>query len=96
MRDWLGTLEMYHAVLADTISRALQVEVAKFPLGVSYPSKPYLETLTQQHNAERAALGLAPATDMSDFDVNDPGEWASLTFVVANDLEQIRLAAGVI
>ena len=94
--DWIGQLDLIHANLAEVISRAQQVEVKKLPLGASRIDSYWLKALTEQHTAERLALGLAPASDFTDFDVNDPGEFASLTFVVASDLEQIRLAAGVV
>lgn len=93
--DAAGTLDLYHAVLADAIARLTQTPVRKYPLGNGRGEKEWLTALTRQHADEAQALGLPGPPDFTDFSLGDPSEWASFWFIVANDLQRIRIAAGV-
>lgn len=92
--DFAGILELYHQALCETISRNFAVAVVKYPLGSGRGEPEWLDALTKQHAAESNAMGLAGPPSFSEFDLKDGAEWASFTFLVANDLERLRRAAG--
>lgn len=66
----------------------------KYPLGNGRGEPQWLDALTKQHADEARALGLIAPPDFSDFNLRDPSEWASFTFLLANDLQRLRSAAG--
>ena len=93
--DLAGILEIYHGVLAETISRTTTVEVKRYPLGTGIGTPDWLDALTKQHASERFALGLIAPASFSDFNLKDASEFASFVFILSQDLDQIRIAAGV-
>jgi hypothetical protein len=92
--DLQGIVDLYHAALAETIARKTGVAVVKYPLGSGIGSPAYLDALTKQHAAEANALGLVGPPSFSEFNLRDPSEFASFTFLLGNDLERLRIAAG--
>ena len=96
LADYIGTLTMIHQDLAETISRQTASAVKLYPLGTAYGDSPWLFALEQQHADEARALGIAPPPSFADFELSNEAEWASFTFLVSQDLERIRLAAGVV
>ena len=92
--DYAGILAFYHQALAEQIQRTTGVAVRLFPLGNGRGEPTWLDALTRQHRDEAVALGIAAPPDFTEFDVSDPAEFASLTWTVAQDLERLRLAAG--
>ena len=94
--DLAGQLELYHRVLAETISRTTQQAVKMYPLGAGRGEPAWLDALTKQSADERRVLGLAPPPDYSVFDLRDPSEWASFCFILSGDLQAVRIAAGVV
>jgi hypothetical protein len=93
--DLVGTVYLYHAALAQTIARTTGVAVTLYPLGDGKIGDPfYLDALTKQHASEANALGLIGPPSFSEFDLRDPSEFASFTFLLGNDLERLRKAAG--
>lgn len=93
-RDLAGTLELYHRALAETIARTTGVAVRAYPLGNGLGEQDWLDALTRQHADEAAALGIAGPPSFGDFSLRDPSEWASFTFLLSNDLQRLRIAAG--
>ena len=93
--DLGGILELFHSALAETIARTTAVAVKKYPLGDPRGgSRDWLDALTKQHQSEASALGLIGPPDFTDFNLRDPSEFASFTFLLANDLQRLRIAAG--
>jgi len=90
----VGVLDLYHAALAETISRTTGVAVKKYPLGNGRGEPDWLDALTKQHADEAAALGLIGPPSFGDFNLKDASEFASFTFLLANDLQRLRIAAG--
>lgn len=85
-----------HAQLAPVISERTGVGVRRYPLGSGGGSPDWLEAITRQHADERSALGLIAPVDYTEFRIKDAAEWASFVFLLANDLQQIRVAAGLV
>lgn len=92
--DLAGTIDLYHQALCETISRNFGVPVVKYPLGSGRGEPEWLDALTKQHAAEANAMSLAGPPSFSEFDLKDPAEFASFTFLLANDLERLRRVAG--
>ncbi len=95
-RDMCGVVDMYHQVLTDTISRTLRVAVLRLPLGDGDGGPAWLDALTRQHVAECQALAIDLPTPFTEYNLADAAEFASFTFQLANDLQRIRIAAGVV
>ena len=95
-RDLAGILAIGHQNIAEAASRISQEAVPLYPLGDGRPGdKNWLFALQQQMNAECKALIITQPTDLSDFNLNDESEFYSFTFLLGNEMERIRLAAGV-
>jgi hypothetical protein len=93
--DMVGILALYHAALAQTIARNTGTGVKLLPIGnANGGDAAWLDALTKQTQSETDALGIAGPGSYSEFDLRDPSEFASFTFIVAEDLERIRKAAG--
>src|SRR5258707_13170974 len=92
--DFAGILDLYHQALCEPISRNFAVAVVKYPLGSGRGENEWLDALTKQHAAEANAMGLAGPPSFSEFDLKDPSEFASFTFLVANYLHPLRRAPG--
>lgn len=95
-KDLTGQLDLYHAVLAQTISETFGISVIKLPLGDGRADAAWLDALTRQFASECQALALDGPASYSEFDLKDPGEFASFTFQLSNDLQRVRVAAGVL
>lgn len=96
LADLAGIVTIMHQTFAETIARNTGRAVKNLPLGSGYPGREWLDALTKQSASERLALGMAPPTDFTEFDVHDPAEWASFVFLLGNDLEEIRATVGVV
>lgn len=94
--DWAGTLAFVHQALAAAIQRQTGVAVRLVPLGNGRGEYEWLDALTHQHRDEARALGIAAPPDFTEFSVRDPAEFASLTWTVSEDLERLRLGAGLV
>ena len=93
----MGSVYLYHAALAETIARTTGVSVKLLAIGDGKIGDPlYLDALTKQHASEAAALGLIGPPSFSDFQLTDPSEFASFTFSLAQDLQRLRVASGLI
>src|SRR5947209_4020447 len=87
--DLAGILELYHAALAASIARTTGGAVRKYPLGNGRGDPDWLDALTKQHAAEADALGLIGPPSFGDFNLRHAGEFASFTFLLANDLQRL-------
>lgn len=94
--DLAGMLAIMHQQIAETVSALTQVAVRLYPLGNGRGEKPWLQSLTQQMQAECSALAIQQPPDFSDFDLHDEAEFYSWTFLLGNETDRIRQAAGII
>lgn len=94
--DLSGILFFQHQAIAETISRTLGVAVRLMPLGgADITSESFLFALQAQFADECRALFITPPADMQSFDLDDEAEFASWTFLVAEELSRVKSAAGV-
>lgn len=95
-RDLAGILAINHQAIAEAIERQTQEPVTVYPLGDGRPGdKSWTFALQQALNAECRALAIAQPSDLSDFNLNDEAEFYSFTFLLGNEMERIRIAAGI-
>lgn len=92
-RDMMGLLTIAHQDFAETITRNTGNGVPVYPFA-SAKDTDLLFALQQQLVAECRALFIAQPTDLSDFNLREESEFYSFTFLLGNEMERIRIAAG--
>ena len=95
-QDLVGQVVLMHAALIPAIIAQTGVMVRRYPIDAGAQQADLLQTIQQQHNSECLALGIEPPPDIQSFDLKDPTEWASFTFILANDLARIKASAGIV
>jgi hypothetical protein len=94
-KDLAGILAVAHQNLAEAITRLSGQAVPMYPLGDGTPTDPnWRFALQQQMNGECQALIITQPTNLEDFDLSDEAEFYSFTFLLGNEMERIRIAAG--
>ena len=93
-RDLTGTLEMMHRAIAQSAFGLTGTAYRVLPLGDGRGEASWLQALQQQHEAAALALGLQAPADLSSYDLTEPEQWASFTWILAQDLRRLRDAAG--
>jgi hypothetical protein len=94
--DMIGTISTIHDGLIEAVSNLTQTSPAKYVLDANSPMDETLETIQSQSQALSRALGIDDPPDLQTFNLRDQSEWVSWTFVVAQDLNRIKIAAGVV
>jgi hypothetical protein len=98
-RDLCGLLAINLQDIAEVVERTTaavdQEAIAIYPLGDGTPGdRNWLFALQQQLNALCRGLLIEQPTDLSDFNLRDESEFYSFTFLLGNELERIKIAAG--
>jgi len=91
--DFLGTHALFH--------RALDVRVRQLG-GVAYPSLPlgdgggdsWMLALQQAHDGAASSLLIPASPDLASYDLSDPDQFATWTYLLALDDVRLRPAAG--
>ena len=92
--DFLGTLELYHHALALAIHQTTGRSVRVLPLGTG-GDRNWLEALQAQYEEEAAALGIAAPVDLRSYSLDRREDFNSWTFLLAQETNRLRAAAGV-
>lgn len=92
-RDFVGTHYLWHRALADQIFIVTGSTVVLLPIGDGGGSE-WLLAVQRQYESECAALGLAAPPDLSSYDLSDPNDFASWTFLLSQQATILRTASG--
>jgi len=91
--DFLGTHALFHAALDVAIRRLGGVPYNYPPIGDGGGSD-WLLALQQAHDGAAASLFVPEPPDLTSYDLSDPDEFASWTYILALDDIRLRQAAG--
>lgn len=94
-RDLIGQIALLHNALIPAIAALTGAAVKRMPIDANADAADLLQSIQAQHAAEAVALGIAAPPDLESFDLEDPADFASWTFVISNDLTRLKAAAGV-
>ena len=92
--DFVGTHWLWHRAVAEHVRRTTGVSYRVYPIGDGGGSQ-WLYAVQRTYENAFAALGLSPPSDLSSYDLNDPEEFASYTFLLSQTASRLREAAGV-
>lgn len=93
-RDFVGTHWLWHRAVAEQVRRTTGIGYRVYPIGDGYGSA-WLDAVQQTYTNAAAALGLSPPGDLRSYDLSRAEDFASWTFLLSNEAERIRQAAGV-
>jgi hypothetical protein len=93
--DLIGQVVLMHAALVPSIFAATGIVPRRFPIDAGAALPDLLQAIQAQHVSECQALGISPPPDLQSFDLQNPTDFASWTFLLGNDLTRIKAAAGV-
>ena len=98
--DLIGTLTlMYSQIMQGAITNAVILGThypTRAPIDAGQPQADLLSAVHNQHVSLARALGIDPPPDLQSFDLSDANDFASWTFLLADDLTRLRDAAGVV
>lgn len=90
----MGTLDLMWKGLAPAITRQTGNVFRTYPLG-NGGGPEWLDAVQKQYAAASTALGLPPPPDLQSYDLKQPADWASWTFILGQTTRSIQIAAGV-
>ncbi len=93
-RDFAGTFYLYHRALADTVFRTTGKQYAVLPIGDGRGEQEWMRAVQQTHQNASLALGIASPPDLTSFDLSKEADHTAWFFALSNDLERLRLSAG--
>ena len=94
LQDFAGTHALWHQVLAEHSVRTFSIDPWRlYPIG-SPAGKPWLEAVQAQYVAASRGLGAAPPPDLASFDLSDPVDFASWTWLLSQTAQGLREVAG--
>lgn len=91
--DFVGTHDLWWRVVSDRIVALTGAPIRTYPLG-SGGGQVWLAAVQQQYTHAAEALGLEPPPDLQTYDLSEPGDFASWTWVISQTARQIALATG--
>lgn len=91
--DFVGTFGLWHRCLSPVIFTRTGKTYRTYPLGDGGATE-WLQAHQQEDAGACAALGIAGPPDMRSFDLSRADDFASWTFIVANEHRRIAAAAG--
>ena len=94
--DLVGTVSLMHSTLIEATIRTTGNVPRRVTIDAAEPQEDLLQAIHDQQASLAQALGLGPPTDLRSFDLTDPNDFASWTFLLAADLTRLRNAAGVV
>ena len=92
--DFYGTHMLFHRAL-DVKVRSLGGAAYNYPPIGDGGGDNWLLALQQAHSGAASALLIAPPPDLTTYDLNDPDEFATFFFLLAQDDIRLRQAAGI-
>lgn len=93
--DLIGEcVKFYNAFIPATILKTGKTP-KRIPIDAQMPPWDLLQAIQSQHTSLALALGLAPPVDLQSFDLKDASQFSSWTWLLSNDLQRLKLAAGV-
>lgn len=94
-RDFTGVLERYHRGLAHAVFLLNGKNYRILPLGDGSGGPEWLQAVQSQHAEAAKALALAPPPDLQSYSLRDKSDFASFCWILSQDLERLRKAAGI-
>lgn len=92
--DLAGTLEVWFRAVNRAIAPVANRSVRSLPIGTPGGAT-WLEAIQAQFNEAHDALGIEPPPDLASYDLADPVDWASWTWLLSQTAQTLRVAAGV-
>lgn len=93
--DLAGQIDL----LSKAIARGVFAQTGKtyrtYPLGSSPGGPEWLSALQKQYEGAAQALGLPPPADLQSYDLKQPADFASWTFILGQETRALQIAAGV-
>ena len=68
----------------------------RYPVDAGAKLPDLLQSIQAQHTSFAQTLSIAAPPDLQSFDLRDPTDFASWTFLLSGDLARIKAAAGVV
>lgn len=93
-RDLKGTLYLWHVNLADTIAAGGFGGYPVYYIGSPAKDQAEQEIIERMHAGAAAALGIAPPPTLAGYDLDDPADFASWTWLLSLDCDRLRAEAG--
>lgn len=90
--DFAGLHFLWHTALARHVADTLNVQYRVLPIG-NVGGRPWLEAIQQQYVSASLALGVPPPPDLATYDLNDPVDFASWTWLVSQTAQVLQEAA---
>lgn len=91
--DFTGTFYLWHRALAAKVAALTGISYKVYPIGTGGDDA-WLHAVQRQYQNAAAALGIAPPPDLESYDLADPGDFASWTFIISQTSRTLALAAG--
>lgn len=91
--DFLGTFDLWHRALAQQVFLTTGNVYRVYPLGDG-GGEEWLAAVQATYVGAAKALGLPPPPDLQSYDLSQPGDFASWTFIVSEASRSLRAAAG--
>src|SRR2546425_370151 len=92
--DFLGQHGLWHRALDVTVRSAGGAPYASLPLGDGGGDAWHLAH-QQAHDGAARALGIAAAPDLQSYDLQDPDQFSTWTFLHSLEHVRVRRAAGI-
>ena len=93
--DFTGTLWLYLRALAEHVGRNQGVTIRVQPIGDGDGRSRWLQAVQETLVSASLALQIAPPNDLSSYDLSEPEQFASWTFLVSQQCSRMREAAGI-
>jgi hypothetical protein len=84
-----------HSVLIEATIRTTGNVPTRYSFEAAEPQSDLLQVIEAQHRSLAKALGLGAPQNLQSYDLTDPTDFASWTYILAADLTRLRNAAGV-
>lgn len=92
--DLAGSMELWFRGLGDAIHALTGVSTYTPPIGAGIGSPAWLLSVQQMVQSACAALQIAPPPDLASFDLRAQDDFTSWVYVMSQQGERLRLAAG--
>ncbi len=94
--DLVGTVSFMHNALIQSTVTLTGIPPTRYALDPAAPQADLLQAIQAQHASLAESLGIAQPSDLQSFDLTDATDFASWTFLLADDLTRLRDAAGIV
>src|SRR5262249_7925819 len=91
--DFMGQHDLWWRALTQQIFLLTGTTIRTYPLGTGGGSD-WLARLQQQYENASTALGIAQPPDLETYDLSQPGDFASWTWILSQQARQLAVASG--